>query len=36
MKDLEPELDHILDLDELIEGRNATDTWTTLKVLLRD
>ena len=33
MEDLEPELDDILDLDELIEGRDATDTWTNLKYL---
>ena len=33
MEDLEPELDDILDLDELIEGRDTTDTWTSLKYL---
>jgi hypothetical protein len=33
MEDLEPELDDILDLDELIEGRNATDTWKNLEYL---
>ena len=33
MEDLEPELDDILDLDELIEGRNTTDTWTNLEYL---
>ena len=33
MEDLEPELDHILDRDELIEGRNSTDTWISLKRL---
>ena len=35
MEDLDPELGDvdILDLDELVEGRDATDTWTSLKYL---
>lgn len=33
MGDLEPELDDILDIAELIEGRNITDTWRNLKYL---
>lgn len=33
MEDLEPELDDILDIDELVEGRDTTDTWTSLKYL---
>ncbi|HJT83414.1 MAG TPA: hypothetical protein VJ697_02935, partial [Nitrososphaeraceae archaeon] len=31
--DLEPELDDVLDLEILIEGRNATDTWISLEYL---
>ena len=33
MEDLEPELNDILDLNELIEGRDATDTWKSLEYL---
>jgi hypothetical protein len=33
MEDLDPELDKILDLDELIEGRNTTDAWKNLEYL---
>ena len=33
MEDFEPELDDILDLNELIEGRDATDTWRNLEYL---
>ena len=32
-EDLEPELDDILDIDELIEGRNTTDAWRNLEYL---
>jgi hypothetical protein len=31
MEDLEPELNDVLDLDELIERRNSTDTWKNLQ-----
>jgi hypothetical protein len=33
MDDLDPELDHVLDLDELKEGRSKTDTHTSLEYL---
>ena len=35
MEDLDPELGEVelLDIEELVEGRNATDTWTSLKYL---
>ena len=33
MEDLEPELNDILDIDELIEGRNPASTWKGLEYL---
>ena len=33
MKNLEPKLNKILDLNELREGRDSTDTWTSLERL---
>ena len=33
MEDLEPELDDILDIAELIEGRDSTDAWRNLEYL---
>jgi len=34
-EDLEPELDDVLDIDELTEGRDSTDTWTSLENLTK-
>ena len=33
MDDLEPELDDVLDIAELIEGRDSTDAWRNLEYL---
>jgi hypothetical protein len=38
MEDLDPEFGEVelLDLEELVEGRNATDTWTSLYYLTKE